>query len=594
MNYKYDILTYITNRVYEVPNPNVPIFTDTSTLNQSLDENIKTLLDVNSYEYKGYLFDEETQTIMIYGTYGTNNDLGFMYLVEDNLATIKMITKFSTGTDLFSLIDIKKDEDGYLYGISKNSDGTMRILLLNNVFVKVNNQYVLKLRASYIVPNSNNYQVVNKSTFWNQISPVIQKVPGEATYFFSVRYIGTNNEIVIRFSINVGEDNEWVTIDTGRYITSYSMLIEKIEDKVRLHYYSAEYNGSTTRIVREHIIENDVMTQTRIIATNQNIDYIKAVSTNEIYVCGKEEVTNYSIIQKIVDTKLITIKNFENSNTIKMEYANNIVSFKVRNSSQSKSYIGIVVDDDISFSNSVTDDGTDYYFFLMYSYNLLSYYIALPSDKTLRYYLDYNPLNFNGNKYNAYNETVPVKGRLYSDSILVFARNLYNTTLLGATSTSTLQVPNTLLNNTELTQMELLGATNITISLKSTDITKNVYETLYINFIRTFSVIDEDTNVKYPNTASYINQNINIGTEQNSKDTSVGKVQIVYSNEIITQNISWWKVLTHYETQFTIDATNEVPTIRFMSNDLSTVYLEKELDVQVGSYYKVTQKLRIE
>ena len=48
----------------------------------------------------------------------------------------------------------------------------------------------------------------------------------------------------------------------------------------------------------------------------------------------------------------------------------------------------------------------------------------------------------------------------------------------------------------------------------------------------------------------------------------------------------------HYETTFTIDCTQEVPTIDFMSNDETTIYISKELDVNVGSYYVISQKIK--
>ena len=108
------------------------------------------------------------------------------------------------------------------------------------------------------------------------------------------------------------------------------------------------------------------------------------------------------------------------------------------------------------------------------------------------------------------------------------------------------------------------------------------------------NVLDEDTNTTYPNAASYVNQNINTATKQNCENSFVGKVRINYENSTIMQNINWNYVTDHYETSFVVDATDEVPTIDYMSNDETTVYISKELDINVGSYYLVSQKLRIE
>ena len=208
--------------------------------------------------------------------------------------------------------------------------------------------------------------------------------------------------------------------------------------------------------------------------------------------------------------------------------------------------------------------------------------------------MEYNPLNYNGVAYDGYSQTLPSKARLYSNSKLVFARNLYNTTLLGAIATSTVQVPNTLLNSTVIDTNNLVGTTNTVLVSDSTSISKNVYETLYINFIRTLGVEDEDTDTVYPLAAAYINQNINNPSEQNCNDSFIGKVRINYTNSTVMQNINWSYSTDHYETEFVIDATQEVPTLDFMSNDETTVYITKELDINTGNYYKVVQKLRIE
>jgi hypothetical protein len=140
-----------------------------------------------------------------------------------------------------------------------------------------------------------------------------------------------------------------------------------------------------------------------------------------------------------------------------------------------------------------------------------------------------------------------------------------------------------------------MGATNKRLLYHLNNLTKNVYETLYINFINTLGVIDEDENETYPSTASYINQNINVGTQQNCNDTFVGKVQINYSSKSIVQSINWTYNTDHYETSFVVDALTESPsTIDFISNDETTTYITKEMDLATGHYYLVSQKLRIE
>ena len=263
-----------------------------------------------------------------------------------------------------------------------------------------------------------------------------------------------------------------------------------------------------------------------------------------------------------------------------------------------KAYLGILQDDTPYFSSGI-DVVNSRWFYVVYNYNLLNLYMdtsnadySQPSTKKMS--LDYNPLNYNGNDYSNYNQTIPKKARLYSSGKLVFARNLYNRTINNNTATSTLQIPNTLLNDVTINVENLISDTDSLINNKSTSITKNIYETLYVNFMNTINVKDEDTNTMYPNAASYVSLNINTGTKQNCELSHIGKVAINYTDKTIIENITWVYNLDHYETSFTVDCTTEIPTIDFMSNDETTIYITKELDVNVGSYYVVSQKIRIE
>ena len=177
---------------------------------------------------------------------------------------------------------------------------------------------------------------------------------------------------------------------------------------------------------------------------------------------------------------------------------------------------------------------------------------------------------------------------------MVFARNLYNVTINGQTQTSTLQIPNNLLNNETLEQEDMVGATNTILMTKNETITKNKYETLYINFMETLNVTDEDTGLKFPQAANYINKNITTGTQTNCEETFIGKLKVNYSTPFM-QNITWIYNTDHYETEFIVDVTAEVPSsIEFMSFDETTTYIKKDLSLEVGNYYLIKQKLRIE
>jgi len=588
---KQDILDYITNNVNQTTGTNEPIFNST-TLQTSISDRINALL--GTFVFSGYLYDQQTQNIAIYGYYDSKF-YGFIYIIDKDLNELKMITQFTSGLNLFPIMDMNQDETGNVYAISENdtADGsTKRVLLLNNIFVKQpNGDYQARLRQSYIVPY-NELLVATNTVFWRQKTKKIIKVPGEATYFMFLRKSSKSH--IVRFTINVGSDNEWVLTNTNINGYGYDALIEKNNDTVTLYYYCANLDSATNNIYSYTLI-NDVFTQIGNVATDIEIEFVFAKSTNEIYFGGNDSNVTNGYLKKLVNNSYITLDTFNANTYLRMQMVNEITTLYKRTSTTA--CVGILQEDTPYYSSFFSAPSTIVTFFVMLSYNLLVFYLTTGTNNnqtTTKFTLDYNPVNFNGNNYTDYDSTVPRKARLFCNNEMIFARNLYNLTLNGATYTATVQVPNTMLNNVTINQEDLISNTNSLLITNSQNIQKNIYETLYINFIQSFTVTDEDTNTSYPVAAAYVNQNINTGTQDNCNDSFVGKVKINYAIPF-TQNITWTYVTDHYETTFLIDATNEAPSsIDFMSNDETTLYITKNLTFTSGNYYIINQKLRIE
>jgi hypothetical protein len=610
---KEDILKYITNNVSEEEGSNVPQFLSPTALSANVYNDLGTELaneNVDTYFVLGQLFDENSQDILFYGYYKdtSNNYYGYIYIVDENLAKVSLITTFTSGNKLFPIVVMNQDENGYMYAISKMLDdtGVSRVLLFNNIFGKLGDNYIAKLRASYIIPNGNIYD------FGLYEPSKIQKVPGEATYFMLARPGQENYTVVIEFRNNVGMENEWYTynLDELYSLARCGTLIEKEGDNVKYYMYFVSQTGTPSKY-NSYVLSNNTITKTNTISLGVQASFqatqVLAVSTKDIYISYFTSSNRTNYIYKVVGSNLSKIYEFtalgqNYMSNLSLSYIKGIIFIKqiYENAGNQRSIrVGIIQDDNVYLSTNTTFTNKGSYFNyvlvpIVVSYNLVKIYATRSLDSR-RTTLDYNPLNYNGASYSNYSETVPTKGRLYSGGELVFARNLYNSTINGSTTTSTVQIPNTLLNNTTIEQENLMGATNKRLLYHLNNLTKNVYETLYINFINTLGVIDEDENETYPSTASYINQNINVGTQQNCNDTFVGKVQINYSSKSIVQSINWTYNTDHYETSFVVDALTESPsTIDFISNDETTTYITKEMDLATGHYYLVSQKLRIE
>lgn len=595
--YKNNVLDYVVNQVTEQVGQNIPLFDNSTNIAKSISNQIKEHLPNSNVIYSGYLYDNNSQLIIAYGYYKNTNDdeykYGYIYIADKNLNEIKMITEFVSGTKLFPIQQLHQDENGTFYAISVIGT-TARILLLNNLFAKIpSGDYQAVLRASYIIPNSENYHFTFYTTFYKQTLPVIKKAQNSATYYIVCHLRGsTQNTQLIKFTINVGAENEWNVIDLKTQFYTYDYLLEL--DSVHI------YGVDNSSYYIEYLYKNDALITKVNHLFNLDAEIVLAKNTNNIYLVASDYNTNYLVFDKVINGQinmLFVISNDLNDIIFNMELTNGIVFLKAVSSG--KFYAGILQDDFPYFSSGVTISNTRRFNFVLYNYNLLNIYVDTSTEdystlNTTKYILDYNPLNYNGNAYSNYDSTKIKKARLYSNGEMIFARNIYNQTINNATTTSTVQIPNTMLNNDTINKEYLISNTNVDVCNKTATINKNIYETLYVNFINTFNVKDEDTNTQYPNAASYINQNVNIGTKQNCELSHIGKVAINYTDKIIVQNIVWSYDTDHYVTSFTVDCTTEIPTIDFMSNDETTIYITKELDVNVGSYYVIEQKLRIE
>lgn len=616
-NYKDNILDYVVNNVTETSGSNVPLFDTTKTINITLADQILSRLqeevNASSFTFRGYVSSEISQMFLIYGTYIVANDstdYGYIYLCDKNLEEISLITTFTSGTKLFPFIKLKQENDGTFYALTGESFTadvrTSRVILLNNIFAKQpTGEYQVRLRASYIVPNSNIYDFTHTMSGDN-----LAKDKSQATYYLLGAVLDENGDLgngtaLIKFTINVGMENEWEVYKMQETYVCTTMLLEADNDTSTIYIHAS--NGTNRLVygytIRDNALYNDMywfLPKAEGTYETCVIGSIKAISRDEVYVtytylyANNDNISFISKLGRTVNDYKV-IDTFEyNSETIyspRLIYEGGIMFTIVQDDNDIQA--GIIRNDILYLSSKENYSPGRLIPLVSVSYNLVNIYTKGVGE-TIKYILDYNPLNYNGLEYSNYNQTLAVKARLNSNGEMVFARNLYNTTLLGNIATSNLQVPNTLLNDVSIVIESLVGATNSVLINDSTPITKNIYETLYVNFIRSISVIDEDTDTTYPNTAAYINQNVNTATKDNCESSFIGKVGVVYSDNTIMQNINWKYVTDHYETEFVIDATNEVPTLTFMSNDETTMYITKELDLTVGKYYLISQKLRIE
>ena len=206
--------------------------------------------------------------------------------------------------------------------------------------------------------------------------------------------------------------------------------------------------------------------------------------------------TGWMIMDSQTDEYRITIAKIENLYNPKVKYRaivgegakydnavfSNIVSDGINtyvffnapqdtNYEKYKYYQGIIYSDEVflneigEFSASQISNFTMQTVFN--SFNLYLYLCQVGNNAYITKQI-FNVNNYNGKGYNAVNALIPNSGVLYdSDNSPIFARNLYNKTVRGSTTISTIEVPNTQLNDVSISKNNLIGQTNFILNSKT-------------------------------------------------------------------------------------------------------------------------------
>jgi hypothetical protein len=640
---KLEILNYVVNNVETTSPNNEEIFLEQEEINR--DDWVNYIPEHwNNFRYEGMVAGNEltTNLTILYGGYRDTsmNSHGIITLVDENFKPVKTIYEYSSGTQLRYIQYMKQADDGTFYFVDDSVfsyDNTSEVINSQKRFVMTNNftlpnqngDYTVILRRSYIFGDSyKNFYCKNMYKDPNSAHYVLFGAGADTQAVLSFKRLR-----IIGLKVEVGTANEWTMYyDDSSNNTMFSSAIAMFEEenvKFRCLCCST-YSDSRT-------IECVSKTYTGTVQRNSiysfdfhpyidDINYKKQsvfITYDTVYFVQNNQRWG---ITGTANTKYIGLYKYDFTNqNIKTIYEKNLGSYDRCN--KEAIYIDRCGTDlYIQYVNNIdsTNDLGDYYFqrlvedkwdpiligtnkFLYYhrtifiksNFNLLQIYLYAtnPRSATWFQYLikeDYNSLNYNGTSYIDYDSLVSKKGQIYSNDKLVFARNLYNKNIYNNSTISTIQIPNNYLNGIQLDLKKLISNTNFEICNENNITDKNIYEMVFINYINNITVVDEDTNTSYNDTASYVNTNINTGTKTNCEDTCVSKVRINYTTPKI-QNIGWVWNTDHYETSFTF-YTSEIPTsIEFISDDENTTYITKQLEnMELNKYYTISQKLRIE
>ena len=622
-DYKDNLLKYLTGNLDLESGDNIPIFpTENETINRTIVNDIINNLTTNEEAQNvlvlGKLYSETYNIYLIYGSYSRSNGTyyGYIYLVNDELNTIQMITKFASGARMFAITALNVDKDtGNLYGLSYNigeNTHVTKILMFNNIFASgaLSGVYEAILRNDYICP----YNYSQPPYRQNRII----KSPDGATYYLILEDSG--NLKIVRFTINVGAENEWIvaTINNSFNSQFYVRLDKSSGNEVLLFYAITTDNPSL--YVEYNIYGENVTLKKSIqlegLATGiASCVFVKNATSIYIYACYPS--TGVNKIYKVNDNNLIKIYEVNslynesgyNVNYLTLFDINGGLFFyeRYRNTTTWDISIGFIRNNNTYIKQSIGQYEGSSPVTLLYShvadsfvktvYNLATLYIPFyeTNGYTKKIIFDYNSINYNGNTYSNINSLVPNKARLYDENNkMIFARNLYNKTINANTAISTLNIPNTNLNDVTIYKQSLIGETNYVLMNNQENITKNIYENLNINFYTTLRMInnnDPNNPIFNQNGSNRINSSVSsVKDYTNAKAT---KIRINYSdNTTKVQDITFDYGNEAY-TEFIIYVNKNIASIDFISNDENTIYNTIRPELEIGKSYKISQSVYV-
>lgn len=649
-DYKKILLNYLKGNLPLEIGTNSEIFKEINEISINYwpkDDKILPSGGTSNFRYEGLLEVSNSDLILLYGGYKRleNNEVrGIITILTSTFTPIKSFFQYDSGTYLNYIHSMNQSDDGTFYIVDgpdfprdenwSFTTSQKRFVMLNNFTQQTNGEYILKLQKSYKLPSDYNnffckkmYKDINSSRYiliGNQLRD--QDSPD----FDAIR--------IIDFTINVGGSNEWNKIDDNG--AGWIMGDSYVEFQDNNYFFEIILSSNKTSSNTIYIWKKD-FEDTRPSLLNA-ITFSFSPYVDSIHYQNQSIFLNKNEIYFILNNQLWGVSGTPDSKYIGLYYYNLLTNqFKTFY----EKYLGdydfcnfeaIYITENngsiyIEFNDNITstEDGmfSDYYFqrlenewkpikiseqqFFIYNrralyvnnnYNLLNWfsYMTNPQPQYWKQYNikeNYNSSNYNGESYIHTNSLISHSGELYSDKNLIFARNLYNKTISGNTTISTIEVPNNYLNNVNIIKKNLLSETNLNLTQNENIIQKNIYETLFINFINTLIISDQNDNSELINlsASTYLNNSINDEAKYDSAK--------FYNKALLTYQDGSTKEI-NYELQdisekslnilFGIYVDKSINKLEIISNDKSIVYQKINLtDLETNKTYKIKQKLEV-
>lgn len=645
--FKQVLFDYLTGRLELQQGSNKEIFEEINVLSFSDWSHDNILPNVwDDFRYEGLIQIQDSDLLVLYGGYKNEDEepRGIITILDNYFKPIKTFFQFDTGTYLQYIMCMIQEDDGTFTMTTcpdfprdeewSFTSSTKKFIMVNNFTQQVNNDYVLTMNKSYNFP----------STYTNFYCRKIHKNPSSSNYVFIGQYLKDQNSPdydgvrVIELKINVGSENAWNKWDDdGQGWFLGDSYVEFQDDNFFCEILLTR-NLLSNRNISLWI--KDFSQSSFSLKTIGSVNYYAVIdiynyenqsvflNKNEIYFVLNNQMWGRSGQQ---DNKYIGLYYYDvDSGEFKTIYEHYLGDYDYCN--LEAVYLAVNRNDVyVEFNDNIdpTNVTADYYFqrlendqwnpikvsegqyfnnnrralYVSNQFNLLNWFSYMINPQSQYWYQlnikeNYSESKYNGQPYINTNAMIADNAEIYSNDNLVFARDLYNKTINNNTTVATIEIPNNYLNDIDITSKNLLSGTNLNMIEDNNVVQKNIYETLFINFINTLQIIDRnDLQQQSFNSgaSTYLNNQIN-DDEGYSKARFYKKIRITYGDESTKdvayefQNISD----TSADIKFALYVDKLMLTAEILSNDLKTVYQTIDLtNLELNKIYSITQKVEV-
>lgn len=600
----------------------------------------------NNFRYEGLLQIQNGELLVLYGGYkNSDNEVrGIITILNKEFKPLKSIYQYESGTYLRYIQCMAQAEDNTFYAIDcpdfpgdedwSFTTSQKRFLMFNNFTQQINNDYVLSLQKSYIFPTD----------YFNFYCRNLYKDNNSSHYVMVGNYLEDQNSPdydgirIVELKVNTGSENNWNKIDddgTGWLLgDSYVdfqddnyffeiLLSSPLNSSKELYLWTKDYSATypTLKSIMTfnfHPFVDSSSYKNQSVFLNKNelyfvqnnqhwgnsgrLDskyiglYYYNISSNQFKTIYEKYLGDYDYCN------LEAIYIVKNNNNVYIEFNNNIIS--TAGGTIADYHIQRLVNNEWEpklISSQQYFQNKRRALFVSNEFNLLNYISYMLNPQRQYWYMlnikeIYNESNYNGESFIDKNSLNSHSAILYSNNNPVFARNLYNKTQNGSTTTSTIEIPNNYLNNVLIDQKDLMSVNNNVIVSDANGFTKNVYETVYLNFVNTISVVNQNNTQSIYNNEVATKLNISINNPTDYDNLKLTKYKINYQDGTNTVgNIqATLNEDNSYQILMTFYLNKLANTLELISEDEQIIYLTYDLsNAETNKYYSFKQRVRI-